>query len=159
MEKKLYRSRDNKVISGVCGGIATYFDVDATFIRLLWAVTVLLGGTGIVAYILCIIIIPEQPRRKVDDDVVMYDEDEVVVGPLGEESDESDESEETNSYVVEEKSTRSSGYAVGIAFIAVGLMFMARRIFWWFNIDFAWELFWPAVLVLFGMYLIFKKRG
>ena len=42
MEKRLYRSRENKVISGVCGGIADYFEVDPTFIGLLWAVSVCL---------------------------------------------------------------------------------------------------------------------
>ena len=159
MEKKLYRSRENKVISGVCGGIATYFDVDATFIRLLWAVTVLLGGTGIVAYILCIIIIPEEPMKKKNDDIVTMDEDEIVVGPLDNSDDNQDENEETD-YVMPVKEKRHSGsYVVGLAFIGVGLMFMARRLFWWMNIDFPWELFWPAMLVLFGVYLIFKKRG
>ncbi len=148
MDKKLYRSRDNKVISGVCGGIAEYFDVDATLIRLLWAVTVLLGGTGIIAYILCIIIIPEAPLKKVEEEVVaLDDDDEVIVESGGEET------------AVNKSESKNGGYIVGLMFIAIGLMFIARRIFWWFNIDFAWGLFWPALLVLFGIYLIFKKRG
>ena len=56
--KRLYRSRTNKVLCGVCGGIGEYLDVDPTVIRLL---ALLLGftGTGLVAYIVAAIIIPE----------------------------------------------------------------------------------------------------
>ena len=56
--KKLYRSDENKMLAGVCGGIAEYFGVDATLIRLAWVVFSLLGGSGLLAYILAAIIIP-----------------------------------------------------------------------------------------------------
>lgn len=56
--KKLYRSDENKVLAGVCGGIAEYFGVDPTLIRLAWVVFSLLGGSGLLAYILAAIIIP-----------------------------------------------------------------------------------------------------
>ena len=56
--KKLYRSDENKMIAGVCGGIAEYFGVDPTLIRLAWVVFSLLGGSGLLAYILAAIIIP-----------------------------------------------------------------------------------------------------
>ena len=58
--KKLYKSR-NRYICGVCGGIAEYFGVDPTLIRLIWAVLVLCFGTGILAYIVAALIIPEIP--------------------------------------------------------------------------------------------------
>ena len=58
--KKLYRSKDNKMISGVCGGIAEYFAVDPTLIRLLWVAVSIFGfGTGLIVYIICAIIVPE----------------------------------------------------------------------------------------------------
>lgn len=56
--KKLYRSDENKMLAGVCGGIAEYFGVDPTLIRLAWVVFSLLGGSGLLAYILASIIIP-----------------------------------------------------------------------------------------------------
>ena len=56
--KKLYRSDENKMLAGVCGGIAEYFGVDPTLIRLAWGVFSLLGGSGLLAYILAAIIIP-----------------------------------------------------------------------------------------------------
>ena len=56
--KKLNRSDENKMLAGVCGGIAEYFGVDPTLIRLAWVVFSLLGGSGLLAYILAAIIIP-----------------------------------------------------------------------------------------------------
>ena len=62
-EKRLYRSNANRMISGVCAGIAEYFEVDPTLVRLVWAVvTCFTAGAGIVAYIAASIIIPEQSR-------------------------------------------------------------------------------------------------
>jgi len=58
--KKLYRSKKDKIIGGVCGGIGKYFKVDPTFIRLLWVFTTLLWGAGLVTYIIAWIIIPEE---------------------------------------------------------------------------------------------------
>ena len=58
MEKKLYKSNSNKMIAGVCGGLAEYFNTDASIIRILWALSVLLMGTGILVYIVCAIVIP-----------------------------------------------------------------------------------------------------
>jgi phage shock protein C len=59
--KKLYRSQSNKMISGVCGGIAEYFEVDPTLIRLIVVAIALFGGVGILAYIAAIFIIPNNP--------------------------------------------------------------------------------------------------
>ena len=59
--KKLYKSNQNKMIDGVCGGIAEYFGIDPTVVRLLWALFSLMGGCGILAYIIAAIIIPRNP--------------------------------------------------------------------------------------------------
>ena len=56
MEKKLLKSRTDKKICGVCGGLAKYFDVDSTLVRLAWVVFTLLGGSGILVYIIAAII-------------------------------------------------------------------------------------------------------
>ena len=59
--KMLYKSATDKKIAGVCGGIAEYFNVDATLIRLAWVLFSLLGGSGLLAYIIAALIMPEQP--------------------------------------------------------------------------------------------------
>ncbi len=58
MNKKIYRSRD-KMLAGVCGGIGDYFEVDPTLVRLLWVLSVLAGGAGILAYLAAWLIIPQ----------------------------------------------------------------------------------------------------
>lgn len=58
MNKKLYKSNTNKMICGVCGGLGEFFGIDPTIIRLIWAIFGLMGGSGIVAYLLAAVIIP-----------------------------------------------------------------------------------------------------
>mgnify|MGYP000786791858 FL=1 len=57
--KRLYKSRNNKMICGVFAGIADYFNIDPSIVRVLWAVLALAAGTGVLAYIACAIILPE----------------------------------------------------------------------------------------------------
>jgi putative stress-responsive transcriptional regulator len=57
--KRLYKSRNNKMICGVCAGIADYFNIDPSIVRVLWAVLALAAGTGVLTYIACAIILPE----------------------------------------------------------------------------------------------------
>ena len=62
--KRLYRSKTDKVLGGVCGGIAEYLDVDPVVVRLIWAVATLISmGLGILAYLIAWIIIQEEPKR------------------------------------------------------------------------------------------------
>ena len=60
MKKRLYKSSTDKKVSGVCGGIANYFDVDPTVIRLIWVIFTLAGGSGLIAYIIAAIIMPDE---------------------------------------------------------------------------------------------------
>ena len=62
--RKLYRSRTERSIAGICGGLAAYFDSDPTLIRLLMLLLILFGGLSIWAYIILWIVIPEEPARK-----------------------------------------------------------------------------------------------
>lgn len=59
-DKKLYRSNNNKVFLGVCGGIGEYLNVDPTVVRLLWVIFALMGGSGFLAYIVAALIMPFQ---------------------------------------------------------------------------------------------------
>lgn len=62
--RKLYRSRTDRSIAGICGGLGDYFDADPTLIRLLMMLLILFGGLSIWAYIILWIVIPEEPARK-----------------------------------------------------------------------------------------------
>lgn len=62
--KRLYKSATNRQISGVCGGLAEYFEVDTTLVRLAFVLLALLGGPGIILYIALAIAMPERPREE-----------------------------------------------------------------------------------------------
>ena len=63
MTKKLYRSTTDKKIAGVCGGIAAYFNVDSTLIRLAFVLFVVFGGSGLLIYIIAALVMPEEPEN------------------------------------------------------------------------------------------------
>ncbi|NLN07455.1 MAG: PspC domain-containing protein [Firmicutes bacterium] len=108
--KKLYRARQDKIIGGVCMGIARYLNVDVTLIRLIWLVFFFLGGTGLAAYIIAWVIIPEEP----------YEGDVIDVTPGREHG----------------ADTR----VIGIIIVAVGLFLLLRQILPYFYGRFFWPL-------------------
>ena len=59
--RRLYRSRNNRMLGGVCFGLADYLNIDPTIVRIAWVLFTALGGAGLLAYIICWIIIPENP--------------------------------------------------------------------------------------------------
>jgi phage shock protein C len=59
--RKLYRSKSNRQVAGVCGGLAEHFNIDATLIRVLFVVLAVLGGSGLLLYVAMWIIIPKEP--------------------------------------------------------------------------------------------------
>lgn len=65
IRKKIYRSRKDRILGGVCGGLGKFFGVDPTIVGLLWILFTILGtGAGIILYLVAWIIIPEEPRRR-----------------------------------------------------------------------------------------------
>ena len=66
MKKELRRDPNNKIIAGVCSGIANYLDIDPVIIRLIWAAAIFLFGTGFLFYIICWIIIPEENKTDLN---------------------------------------------------------------------------------------------
>lgn len=81
-QKRLYRSTQDRMFAGVCGGIAEYLDVDPTLVRLVFVALTLMGGPGFIIYIVLMLIVPEDPglewKRK-RDEMYMDDEESTVV--------------------------------------------------------------------------------
>ena len=67
MQKKLYRSKSDRMIAGVCAGVAEYLNIDVTVVRVLWAIASVFAAAGIVAYIVCALVIPEKPDNTIID--------------------------------------------------------------------------------------------
>ena len=62
MKKKLYKSVKDRKLTGVCGGLAEYFDIDSNIVRIMWLILVLCAGTGLLAYIICAIVLDNNPN-------------------------------------------------------------------------------------------------
>ena len=77
MKKKLYRNTSNKMVSGVCSGLADYFNVDPTIVRLIWAIVTAFTAffTGIILYVIFAIVIPEAPEVYDYSDYEQYQND------------------------------------------------------------------------------------
>ena len=59
--QKLYRSRDERMIGGVCGGLGEFFGIDPTWMRLLFVLLTIFGGSGVLVYLVMLLIVPEEP--------------------------------------------------------------------------------------------------
>ena len=64
MSKKLYKSTTDRKLCGVCAGIANYLNIDPTVVRLLWALITFVGGAGVFAYVVCALVIPDEPYNN-----------------------------------------------------------------------------------------------
>ena len=65
--KKLYRSNSDQMIAGVCAGLAEYLHIDVSIVRIIWALTVLTAGAGVLLYIVCAMVVPEKPDNIIID--------------------------------------------------------------------------------------------
>ena len=66
---RLYRSKTNRMIGGVCGGLGEFFGIDPTLIRVLFTMLAILGGQGILLYLILVIVIPDQPQPAKEADL------------------------------------------------------------------------------------------
>jgi phage shock protein C len=144
MSKRLYRSKENSVIAGVCGGIAEYMDIDPTIVRLAWVIFALCFGSGILAYIVCIFVIPERPAYHLND----TDKATVDVTVQNDSADYPDDRYRDND------NGRRSRNLAGILLICLGGVLLARRWLYW--IDFS--RYWPVILIVIGIYIIVGGR-
>lgn len=139
MRERLYRSRTDRMILGVAGGMARWLDVDPSLVRLVWVVLVIAGGIGLLLYIVAAIIIPEEPLGAAGTTASAAGGLAGAEGPTG---------------PTAEPSRRDAGSApmiVGIVLVLLGAWFLLRRYVPFFDAD----LFWPALLIVIGLLLVF----
>jgi len=129
MSKKLYRSREDKIIGGVCGGLAKYFDVDPTLIRILAVVSIFINGIGIIAYIIAWIIVPLEPSNSNRTENVSDEEIRVL----------------TTGDKVQRR--RIAG---GLILVVIGGVFLMYAYIPWFGL----RKLWPLILIAIGLVII-----
>ena len=167
--KKLHRSRIDRMIAGVCGGLAKYFDIDPTIVRVLFVVSIFIGGGGIVAYIILWIVVPEEQLifQSAGQDSQTYQNE-----PGSEESnsnkdqesskiDSSSFSAEVNKKVneatneinkiVEEARSNKKVFG-GTILILLGILFLLDNLLPHFDFGD----YWPIILIVVGLGIIIK---
>jgi phage shock protein PspC (stress-responsive transcriptional regulator) len=157
MEKRLYRSRSDRVIFGVCGGLAKYFAIDPVLVRVIAVLTILLGGWGILAYIILAIVVPLEgsqgttPQESMRENV---EEMKDTAGELGRKIQSTLEGEKGKSQA--EKTSHRGLIILGIVLIVLGVIFLLASfdVFWWLT----WGYIWPLILIAVGVLIIFGIR-
>lgn len=151
MSEKLYKSKHNRVIAGVCGGIAEYFNVDATLIRLAWVLAVFFAGTGLIIYILAMIIMPEES-------VYVEKPNTTAVNTL---SDNECSTEEKSGRISDVQATSAKEddtkrhQVLGLILVGLGGYFLFERFFPYFRLH-NW---WPLILIFIGVAILLKSIG
>jgi phage shock protein PspC (stress-responsive transcriptional regulator) len=142
----LFRSRTDKVIGGVAGGIARALNADPAIIRIVFALLIIFGGGGILLYIILWIAIPEEPFEFFQ-----------AGGPSSEATTagEPGESGTQEAPPVFQRRRNNGALVVGLIFIIIGAVFLADRLLP--DIRFHFHDFWPVALVIAGIALIFTS--
>ena len=146
MNKKLYRSVTDIMLGGVCGGLAEYFSIDPVIIRLLFVLAVIFGGSGILAYIILWIIIPQKPFIITPFNQDPSTDTKSTEGTTG--------NEFTNIYKVVSTGKNRSIFA-GAFLIFLGGIFLLDN----FVPHFHFGDFWPIVLIGLGIAIILNARN
>ena len=158
MEKRLYRSRTDRMIWGVCGGLAEYFNMDPTIVRIIFVLLIFANGLGILAYIIMAIVVPlagskvTEPKEAIKENV---EEIKKTATELGHEIRSTFTGEETKAEEESKIHQRRRNF-FGIILIVLGVLFLmgSLNLFSWFH----WGYLWPLILVAVGLIIIFSTR-
>ena len=130
--KKLERDTQHKVIGGVCSGLANYFDIDASLLRVLFAFMFLFASAGFWLYLILWVVMPAaQPETVID------------------------ENGNTVVEVPEKKPVSKGSLVLGLILIATGAFALIHR----YLPEFNWQTIWPVLLIILGILLLFPSKG
>jgi phage shock protein C len=128
--RRLYRSRNDRVLGGVCGGLAEYFDVDPVLVRIAAVALAVSGGLGVVAYLVAWIAVPERPFAA-----------EIL---------EPEMPEKNEALGITTSRRLGATIAVGVILMGTGIVMLLDRVAPWFN----GAMFWPIVVIAVGAVLV-----
>ncbi len=142
--ERLYRSKANKVIGGVAGGLADYFNIDVVLARVAFVLLAMFGGGGVLIYIVLWIVIPAQQNY--------FSTQNSNTNNPENENGNNEQDGFVSDEIINNKPIKKSntGLFTGIILIFVGMLFLADRLMPWYNITD----FWPLLLVVVGTLMI-----
>ncbi len=179
MQRRLYRSEQDRLLTGLSGGMADYFDVDPTLMRLLWVLlAIFTGGVAIIIYFVMVVVVPtgagpapgiEPGPVGADDEPAADDAPTTGDEPPGEEAAPQQASEAAapgaaptyRPYATERQSDGRSGRLggaafVGLALVVIGVLALLDSLGVLAQFD-SWRL-WPIILIAFGAFLVLRRR-
>ncbi len=157
--KKLYKSRKEKMFAGVCGGIAEYFDIDPVLVRVLFIIFTFIGGTGVIAYLVGLIVMPFPPTETAGTTA----EASPTPPPSPTTPDTSDMDHAGPPPPAPAKTPGKGGLVFGIILLVLGAYFLMRNIpmfnhwYWWIRWNLSSYLI-PGVLIVIGAILIANSK-
>ncbi len=151
MTTRITKSKTDRVIDGVCGGLAEYFGIDSLLVRLAFVALMFINGIGVILYIVLAIIMPtaekleQSPKETIQENVQEIGERIKEAG---------EELGNTFSKKIEEKHSNSAGW-FGILLILIGVIFLLKNLdlIRWFDSD----LLWPLIIIFIGAWLLIKR--
>ncbi|MCI2426739.1 PspC domain-containing protein [Candidatus Acetothermia bacterium] len=152
MKQRLYRSRSDAMLGGVCGGLGDYFDIDSNLIRLCFAVLTLISGVGLFLYLAAWLIVPpyEETTGKTMKETVHNAAEEIVekAQRVGKEI----------STAVRRSSSSNANVFLGIVLLLFGLVFLLHQLGlgWFLGLELA--LLWPILLIISGVILLLRRH-
>ncbi len=156
MEKRLYRSRSDRMIWGVCGGLAKYFDMDPVIVRIIFAVLLFANGIGLIAYIIMAIVVPLEGSKETASRGTIkenIEEMKVTASEVGREI-QSTFTGEGKSEEVHNVHQRRNLLGIFLIILGVIILMASLNLFWWFR----WGYLWPMILIAVGLLVIFSTR-
>jgi phage shock protein C len=157
VQTRLERSETNKVIAGVCGGVAEYLAIDATLVRVFFVVLGF-GGIGILAYIALLIFmpLPGRPAPFTGLGPASYSGTPPSYGSASPSADPADPAAPPATYPVPASADpERRGTTIGIFLVAIGFLFLLGNL--GFFRFFEWRYIWPLALILFGVLLLLRR--
>ena len=148
MNRRLYRSRTDRIVGGAAAGLADYLNTDPALVRIAWAILVpLTGGAALLAYIVALIVVPEAPRAAVRPPGAAASEAETEAEPGTEPVAEGEPEIDPPD---RDWSDGRAGVLVGVGLVLIGLWFLLREYLPGIN----WGLIWPLILVGIGALIL-----
>jgi phage shock protein C len=146
--KKLYRSKTDRVIFGICGGLGEYFEVDSLIVRILFILLTFTGGSGIIIYLILAVMIPDGEGQK-----IKSKETKEAIGSAQEKTQNLAKEIKNSKWI---KNTRN---IIGLVVVFIGLNILFEQIFDFSPFSFIkWGIVWALIIVLIGVKIIFKNK-
>ncbi len=147
--RKLYRSLSDRMIAGVCGGLAKYFSVDATLVRVVFLLLLFLGGSGFPLYIILWIIMPDEPQPSTRPSDVIPTNAQEIISSTPEAAQGTGPAASTTSGDLAQAAARNGPLIFAAILIFLGCWFLLQNLF---HIDLGQ--LWPIVLIVIGLALL-----